>query len=73
MSMEQVSLRVPAANIARADRLKEYIASLPYAAALAGGKVSRGVVLRLAVEKGLETLEAEQYAEQDADHGQVDY
>lgn len=53
-----MSLRIPVDALSRADRLAERLAADPRVAALAG-KPSRAAVLRLAIVRGLEVLEAE--------------
>ena len=51
------SLRLPAAFIQRADTLAERLKDVPELAAT--GDVNRSKILRLAIAKGLEALEAE--------------
>ena len=53
---EAVSLRLPAGTMARAERL---IATLKTHPALQAARVSRALVLRLALLRGLEELERE--------------
>ena len=53
-----VSLRLPASVAERAKSLVQYMDALPMAFAL-GRAANRSTVLRLAVLKGLEQLEAE--------------
>lgn len=54
------SLRVPRSLLDRADALREPLSSDPTVVALAGPRgVSRSIVLRLAVERGIAALEAD--------------
>lgn len=53
------SVRLPDELIARLDALGATMSARPEVAALAGGTVSRSAVLRLAVLRGVEALEAE--------------
>ena len=60
MSMDLVPIRLPAGVVARADALIEPMAADPKLAAL--GTVTKAVVLRVALVRGLEALEAEYQA-----------
>lgn len=54
---QQISLRLPADFLERAESLVAAIASVPDFAAI--GEVNRSKVLRLAITRGLEALEAQ--------------
>lgn len=56
MRSKPAPFRVSAEALARADALLPYLAELP---ALAGEEVTRSMVLRLALTRGLAALEAE--------------
>jgi len=54
------SIRLDDAEVQRADNLITYFEALPYAEAIAGRSgISRALVLRVAVQKGLDVLEGE--------------
>jgi hypothetical protein len=60
MAKAQVSLRARVEDVeTRPDRLIPYIADQPFARQLAGGEVTRADVLRIALARGLDALEAE--------------
>lgn len=54
-----LNLRLSSDLVQRADRLVDRLAADPRVAALVGTKPSRSAVLRLAIVRGLEVLEAE--------------
>ncbi len=55
----QTSIRIPSPFLRRADALKARIAKNDKTAIALGGRVSRSAVLKLAIARGLEALEAE--------------
>jgi len=56
---EQIVLRLPSAMLNRAEKLEQRIASDPAMMAEGNVRMSRSVVLRMALARGLETLEKE--------------
>ena len=55
--MLHINIRLPSHLAEQADRLIDYVKKTP--AALIGGNVNRSSILRIAIQRGLESLEAE--------------
>ncbi len=54
-----LNTRVPREDIDRADRLAERLGADPRVGPLFGGRPSRAAILRLAIRRGLDAIEAE--------------